>query len=1124
MPLYHFHVKMIGKSTNSSAVGASAYRSGSLLMQTVIGEEGENEIAHDYRKKIGVVFSKIYAPDGLSSWCYDRQELWNKVEHSEKRVNSQFAREMDMALQTEFTLEQNIQIISEFVQENFIAGGMIADVNFHYDNPSNPHAHIMLTTRELLFDDNGVSIFGKKVRSWGDKSWLLHLRKNWADINNKYFKIHDIDKAITHESYAARGIDINSTSHKGLDKHTSISLGRVDRNNKIINDNLEFIQNNPLSIISALANNKALFSSDDIHKELNNFLQDVAKADAELPLISEEQFAELFSKLKDNLVKLCNKDLRGNELFTTREQLSLEKGFLSNLNRLKNQNNHSFHLDCSALQLNEEKQKAIAAIAAGGDISLLIGRPGTGKSTVVSALAKEYKARGYRVLGAAYSAAAAINLKDAAKIPTYTLSKWQYDWESQRDSALPRLNNKDVFIIDEMSMVDLKMMDYMLKEVREAGCKLILIGDDNQFSAIGMGGATCKLVEALPNITLSEVYRQRDALDKEVTNKLADYKVDEAILLLKSNNKFIFGSNPAETRSKIIDDYLELIKNNTDVAIIAHSNDKVRALNKELRVRLLDAGLLQSKHYSSAGKVINGKAIAIGERLVLTKNDKRLGVTNGQLAVVTKIRDEAIDIEVQGKEITINTNQYPHFDYGYAITAYKAQGKTYSHSLLLVDENVGYEAFNVMATRHKHHSKIYVEEGHLREMVTRRYGKVNDKTIDQNLDYALYELLVRRDYSGFAHDYLNFDEVPEVAVLKEYIQHRDAAFTIYKRIMNYEDLWDQFKIHKERRMVLAKTIVEGFEGFRKYISGSDIQYSTLLRHAGMEKIRFTPEIKVNPRYNAVIKSGSVIQAQGLIEAHESALEQLQKLKLDIKQLEKEKWRVDNQLKINQNLQQDFKLYLHRVFKDDADKVIAKWEDGKPLGELVGIGIGKHVAISGKRAEAISNLHTLQSRFEVYASNKAEVKECIAAAALLADNKEVLLKEYEALEINSLSKRQVTRLLTIINKPLQQKMQVSQEELLDRLASGLEEFAPVLMEKITAKKVERHSDYLKSGSMRLNLAEPRGLWYRFSTSRGGNLFDLIKEAGGDPKEHIGDYSGPIPVKAKVVWLCCQNQKC
>lgn len=112
----------------------------------------ETGIMHDYTSKEGVIMSEILLPENAPEAYQDRQILWNEVQKMEKRCDAQLAREVEVAFPVEMSREQQIECIHDYIRENFVSKGMIADWALHDKGDGNPHAHIMLTVRG--FDEN----------------------------------------------------------------------------------------------------------------------------------------------------------------------------------------------------------------------------------------------------------------------------------------------------------------------------------------------------------------------------------------------------------------------------------------------------------------------------------------------------------------------------------------------------------------------------------------------------------------------------------------------------------------------------------------------------------------------------------------------------------------------------------------------------------------------------------------------------------------------------------------------------------------------------------------------------------------------------------------------------------
>ena len=149
MAIYHLEAKVVSRGTGRSTVAASAYLSCSKILNDYDG------VQHDYTRKKGLVWQKVFLPEFAPSEWKERSVLWNAVEENEKTKDSRLAREFVVALPIELNETQWEKLLSDFISETFVDDGMCADVAIHdpYPPGHNPHAHIMLTVRPL--DEKG---------------------------------------------------------------------------------------------------------------------------------------------------------------------------------------------------------------------------------------------------------------------------------------------------------------------------------------------------------------------------------------------------------------------------------------------------------------------------------------------------------------------------------------------------------------------------------------------------------------------------------------------------------------------------------------------------------------------------------------------------------------------------------------------------------------------------------------------------------------------------------------------------------------------------------------------------------------------------------------------------------
>ena len=225
MSLYHFHVGQIKRSAGRSAVECAAYRAGEKLYSEYYG------LVSDYTRKGGVMYTEILLPPHAPREYADRQTLWNVVEEAERNRNAQLAYSFDIALQNEFSLEENIALARQFLLDNFVARGMIADFAVHQADKengiANPHFHVMCPIRPLntdgtwgvkqrrVYRENG-KFDAVPTTDWGRPETLEAWREAWAALCNTKFEEKGLPCRIDHRSYERQGVEQIPTVHEGV--------------------------------------------------------------------------------------------------------------------------------------------------------------------------------------------------------------------------------------------------------------------------------------------------------------------------------------------------------------------------------------------------------------------------------------------------------------------------------------------------------------------------------------------------------------------------------------------------------------------------------------------------------------------------------------------------------------------------------------------------------------------------------------------------------------------------------------------------------------------------------------------------------------------------------------------
>ena len=261
MAIFHFSAKIISRASGRSAVAAAAYRSASRLHDERLDRD------HDFSNKSGVAHSEVMLPEDAPERLSDRERLWNEVEATEKRKDAQLSREVEFAIPREMNQQQGIELARDFVSREFVDRGMIADFNVHWDigvdGMAKPHAHVMLSMREV--DEDG---FGAKVRDWNRSELVEQWRERWADHVNERLAELDIDARIDHRSLEAQGIELEPQDKIGPAAQRMGERGleseRIEDHQEIARGNGERIIAEPRIALDAITHQQSTFTRRDL--------------------------------------------------------------------------------------------------------------------------------------------------------------------------------------------------------------------------------------------------------------------------------------------------------------------------------------------------------------------------------------------------------------------------------------------------------------------------------------------------------------------------------------------------------------------------------------------------------------------------------------------------------------------------------------------------------------------------------------------------------------------------------------------------------------------------------------------------------------------------------------------
>ena len=756
MAIYHLSAKVISRGSGRSAVAAAAYRAAERLHDDRLGRD------QDFTAKTGVMHREVLLPDGAPEAWQDRATLWNAVEAAEKRKDAQVAREVEVALPRELSQAEGIALARDFAAREFVARGMVADVCVHWpqgdDGEAKPHAHILLTTRRVEPGQDGMAgRFGAKAREWNATELLVGWRERWAGLANARLAKQGHDARVDHRSLAVQGIPLEPQHKVGPAGQRRAARGeaaeRRAEHDAIARRNGARIAAEPMVALDAITRQQSTFTRQELARFVSRHTD------------GAEQFGQVLVKVEaaPELVRL-GQDGRGRDRFTTREMVAVEQRLEAAGAALTRSLAHRVErvvadrsvraAEVRGLRLGEEQGDALRHVTAGGDLALVVGYAGTGKSAMLGVARQAWETSGYRVRGAALSGIAAEGLEAGSDIRSRTLASLEWGWARGREED--RLTARDVLVVDEAGMVGSRQLERVLSLVRAAGAKVVLVGDPEQLQAIEAGAAFRALAERHGAAEISEVRRQQEGWQREATRELATGRTAEAIGRYEGAGAVQGHATQEEARAALVAGWAAERQQSPTASqvMLAPTRADVAALNQLAREGLREAGELGAEQQVATES--GSRTMAAGDRVMFLRNERALGagpdgrggaaVKNGTLGTVLAVEagggrltvalDGAGGAAGQGATVTFSPRDYGHLDHGYAATVHKSQGVTVDQAHVLAGPGMDRHMAYVALTRHRDGVSLHWSA----EAIGDRAGLVRalsrERAKDTSLDYG----------------------------------------------------------------------------------------------------------------------------------------------------------------------------------------------------------------------------------------------------------------------------------------------------------------------------------------------------------------------------------------------------
>jgi conjugative relaxase-like TrwC/TraI family protein len=392
--------------------------------------------------------------------------------------------------------------------------------------------------------------------------------------------------------------------------------------------------------------------------------------------------------------------------------------------------------------LSEEQRQAVRHGCGPSGIVLISGRAGTGKTVSADVLVRAMKADSREVIAVALSWNAANKLRTETRMDqAFSLAKLLH----MLDKGKLELTSRHCVVLDEAGLCDSAATARLMEHCNRSKAKLLMMGDAYQIAPVGAGQAFRLLRDAIGDVELTEIRRQRHEEDlvtsrtfyRHAGRKRGETSVkDQHELGAEIIDRMLRGKqielkpDMDQAVEQLVADYLDAPEPMADKLILATTNASVRALSQAVRERLVAAGHIQNEQVMTIkrqGRRVN-LSIGVGERLRFGRLDRDMDVTNGTTGTVETILATAkgslvltVRLDEGDRIVKLDSGTYADLDHAYAMSVDRAQGATVERTFFLamadrLDVHLGL----VAATRAREAFRMYVVDDP--ELIEQRLG------------------------------------------------------------------------------------------------------------------------------------------------------------------------------------------------------------------------------------------------------------------------------------------------------------------------------------------------------------------------------------------------------------------
>lgn len=467
------------------------------------------------------------------------------------------------------------------------------------------------------------------------------------------------------------------------------------------------------------------------------------------------------------------------------------------------------HAEEARFALTEEQQEAVRYLSLeDGQIKVLQGRAGAGKTTIMRLVGDIYTNSGFRVRGASFQGSATGQLQRDLQRPCQTLEKFLYDWkiidayeagsqevevafgEDQKQSSgkmkisrkayldakeRSHLTEKDILIIDEANMTAPRYFERVLSKIKESGANLFLIGDEMQAKGHIHADFFSQIKQKAGFRELKGILRQREDWMKHASLEFSEHDTEKGFKAYHNNNKLLWSKDDKSTILSLSRGFLEDFKSTDLTAALTYKNADVQKLNESIRTLFKEKGLIEETHHldrktdhSNLGKI----ELGVGDRVIFTRNDNQgrgtqdldnpdgiCGVRTGDLGDILAINPEKklLTIRLLNKDevserriIQLDLKEFCHIEHGFAMTINRSEGKTFEKIRAFVSGLLPANLSYVLMTRHKGEVHAHIDQSQIEDF----------KTLVDKTGYAEYKPLI--------HSFKLEEKNPRLEMIRRY--------------------------------------------------------------------------------------------------------------------------------------------------------------------------------------------------------------------------------------------------------------------------------------------------------------------------------------------------------------------